>query len=202
MVLKLIKEVLKVGQSTLPYPFAPVELAPGYRGKPEYDPEQCIACAACMIACPPNALTMETDLELGTRTWSIFYGRCIYCARCEEVCPTGAIKLGPDFELASFSREDLTIRAEFRLAACSQCGAYFASAKELDHVLALLDQAGLPPDEAADRRALLLACPECRRKIDLPRVKPLVHAVFPPPVVEIEGIESSDLAAEASHGGL
>jgi len=58
--------------------------------------------------------------------------------------PTGAIKLGPDFELASFSAEDLTIRAEFRLAACSQCGAYFTSAKELDHVIALLDQAGLP----------------------------------------------------------
>ena len=33
---------------------------------------------------------VETDLEAGTRTWSIFYGRCIFCARCEEVCPTGA----------------------------------------------------------------------------------------------------------------
>jgi hydrogenase-4 component H len=178
MVLKLIREVLKVGQATVPYPFVPVEVAPGFRGKPEYSPEQCIACAACTIACPPNALSMESDLEYGTRTWSIFYGRCIFCARCEEVCPTGAIKLGHDFELTSFSREDLTIRAEFRLAACSQCGAYFASAKALDHALALLDQAGLPPEEAADRKALLSACPECRRKIDLPRVKVLVHEAF------------------------
>ena len=178
MVLKLIKEVLKVGQATLPYPFVPVELAPGFRGKPEYDPEQCIACASCTIACPPNALTMETDLEYGTRTWSIFYGRCIFCARCEEVCPTGAIRLGHDFELASFSREDLIVRAEFSLAACTECGAYFASAKELDHVLALLDQAGLPPEDTADRQALLRACPECRRKIDLVRVKPLIHQAF------------------------
>jgi hydrogenase-4 component H len=178
MVLKLIKEVLKVGQATVPYPFVAVEVAPGFRGKPEYNPEQCIACAACTIACPPNALMMESDLEYGTRTWSIFYGRCIYCARCEEVCPTGAIKLGHDFELASFSREDLTVRAEFRLAACSQCGAYFASAKELDHVLALLDQAGLPPEQAEDRKALLRACPECRRKIDLPRVKIPIHEAF------------------------
>jgi hydrogenase-4 component H len=178
MVLKLIKEVLKVGQATVAYPFAPVELQPGFRGKPEYNPEQCIACAACTIACPPNALNMETDLEQGTRTWSIFYGRCIFCGRCEEVCPTEAIKLIPDFELASFSRTDLTIEAEFRLAACRVCGAYFASAKELDHVLALLNQAGLPSEEAADRRALLHACPECRRKTDLPRVKSLVQEAF------------------------
>ena len=178
MVLKLIKEVLRVGRATVAYPFAPVEVAPGFRGKPEYDPEQCIACAACTIACPPNALSMDTDLEQGVRTWSIFYGRCIFCARCEEVCPTGAIHLGPDFEMASFSREDLTIQAEFRLAACAQCGAYYASAKTLAHVLALLAQNGLPPEEAEDRRALLLLCPECRRKTDLPRVKTLVHEAF------------------------
>lgn len=178
MVLKLIKEVLKVGQATVAYPFQPVELPPGFRGKPEYDPEQCIACAACTIACPPNALTMENDLETGVRTWSIFYGRCIFCARCEEVCPTGAIKLGTDFELASFSRADLTTQAHFRLAACVVCGAYFASAKALEHVLNLLDQAGLPPEEAADRRALLRACPECRRKIDLARVKVFVQEAF------------------------
>jgi hydrogenase-4 component H len=176
--LKLIKEVLRVGESTVPYPFVKVDVSPGFRGKPEYDPNQCIACAACTIACPPNALNMETDLEQGTRTWSIYYGRCIFCARCEEVCPTGAIKLGSDFELASFSREDLTIHAEFRLASCSRCGAYFASAKSLDHVLALLNQAGLPPESAEDRKALIKMCPECRRKTDLPRVKVVVQEAF------------------------
>jgi len=30
MVLKLIKEVLKVGQATLAYPFEPIELAPAF----------------------------------------------------------------------------------------------------------------------------------------------------------------------------
>jgi hydrogenase-4 component H len=176
--LKLIKEVLRVGNATVPYPFVKVELSPGFRGKPEYDPAQCIACAACVVACPPNALNMENDLEAGTRTWSIFYGRCIFCARCEEVCPTGAIRLGPDFELASFSREDLIIRAEFRLAACTRCGAYFAPEKSLVLVLDVLDKAGLPEDTAEDRKALVRMCPECRRKIDLPRVKPLVQEAF------------------------
>jgi len=178
MVLKLLREVIKVGKATHPYPFAPVELAPGFRGKPEYDPQQCIACAACTVACPPNALSMETDLENGTRTWAIFYGRCIYCARCEEVCPTGAIALGPDFELASFSRDDLTVRAEFQLAACRQCGAYFAPVKELEYMFALLQQAGLVAAEATAQRERLMMCPECRRKIDLPRVKELVQEAF------------------------
>ena len=176
--LKLIKEVLRVGNATVPYPFVKVEMVPGFRGKPEYDPIQCIACAACVIACPPNALNMETNLESGACTWSIDFGRCIFCARCEEVCPTGAIKLGDDFELASFSRQDLTIRADFSLASCTSCGAYFASAKSLDHVLALLDQAGLPPETAENRKALLLMCPECRRKTDLPRVKGIVQEVL------------------------
>lgn len=181
--LKLIREVLKVGQATVLYPFTPVEVAPGFRGKPEYDPQQCIACAACTIACPPNALSMENDLVQGIRTWSIFYGRCIFCARCEEVCPTGAIRLGPDFELASFSRDDLIVQADFPLAACSRCGVYFASAKALEHVLALLDSPHrdllpVPDEEAADRRALLRMCPECRRKTDLPRVKALVQEAF------------------------
>jgi hypothetical protein len=44
--------------------------------------------------------------------------------------------------------------------------------------LALLNQAGLPAKEAADRKALLSVCPECRRKIDLPKVKPLVQEAF------------------------
>ncbi len=174
MVLKLIRDVIRVGEATVPYPFVPVEVAPGFRGKPEYNPEQCVACAACTIACPSNALSMETDAGEGTRTWQIFYGRCIFCARCEEVCPTGAIQLGQDFELAVMNRADLITRADFRLAACRACGDFFAPQKELEYVLSLLEQAGLLAEpDGANRRALLELCPACRRAADVPLIERL-----------------------------
>ncbi len=175
--LKLFKEVLKVGEATLPYPFEPVEVMPGFRGKPSHDPERCIACAACALACPPNALTMTTDLDQGLRTWSLFVGRCIYCGRCEEVCPTGAIHLSPDFELAVMDKRDLYERADYALAACRCCGVYFAPAKEIAYVGALLQQSSLAAEALASARALLAVCPECKRKNDVPKMVRLQQEV-------------------------
>lgn len=168
--LKLIKEVLRVGEATLAYPFEPIEVMPGFRGKPLHDPIKCIACAACAIACPPNALSITTDLDQGLRTWSLFMGRCIYCGRCEEVCPTGAITLSPDFELAVMNKQDLYDQADYKLAACRICGMYFAPAKEIEYVSALLGQSHLSEDASASARALLEICPECKRKNDVTKM--------------------------------
>ena len=44
--LKLLKIVRDAGEVTIKYPFAPAEFTPTFRGKPEYDPKRCIACAA------------------------------------------------------------------------------------------------------------------------------------------------------------
>ena len=168
--LKLIKEVLKVGEATLPYPFQPLEVMPGFRGKPHHDPERCMACAACAIACPPNALSLTNDFDRGLRSWAFFAGRCIYCGRCEEVCPTGAITLSADFELAVMNKADLYARADYQLAACRVCGVYFAPRKELEHVFGLLQQSGLPQSDEAETRAWLEVCPECKRRADVPKM--------------------------------
>ena len=177
MVLKLIRQVVKVGEATVLYPFTPVEVAPGFRGRPQHDPKQCISCAACIQACPPNALTMETDPDSGVQTWTIFYGRCIYCARCEEVCPTGAIQLSHDFELAVMNKADLYDRADYNLAACQHCGYLSAPQKELDYAIALLEQSGFSKQEIEERRQLLALCPSCRRKIDLQKMIHLYQEV-------------------------
>lgn len=170
---KLLQEVIRVGEATTKYPLAPIDLAPGFRGKPIHDHAKCIACAACTMACPPNALAMDTDVENGVRTWSLFYGRCIFCGRCEEVCPTGAITLSPEFEMAAFSKDDLVVRAHYKLNECSQCRRYFAPSKELAYALALLVQAGLPEPEMAQRRELMEICPDCKRKNEVERIKAL-----------------------------
>lgn len=168
--LKLLKEIFRTGDATVRYPFAPIDVPADFRGKPEYDAHNCIACAACTIACPPNAIAMRTDLEAGTRTWSIDYGRCVFCGRCEEVCPTAAIRLSPEFELAVTRKEDLVRTGVFRLADCTVCGKPFTAAKELAYVCELLERSGRDANATERERQLLSSCPECRRKHDLEQI--------------------------------
>ncbi|MFR0171010.1 hypothetical protein ACLHZR_31535, partial [Escherichia coli] len=44
--LKLLKTIMRAGTVTVKYPFAPLEVSPGFRGKPDLMPSQCIACGA------------------------------------------------------------------------------------------------------------------------------------------------------------
>jgi hydrogenase-4 component H len=165
--LKLLKIISRAGEATAKYPFAPYPVSPGFRGKPELDPRQCIACAACTTACPANALTMSTDSQADSRTWSLNLGRCIFCGRCEEVCPTHAITLTPEFELAVGKKSDLLQQATFRLQHCAECGEPFASAKEVAYVADLLVQSGLTLTD--EQRALFSVCPDCKRKATVMR---------------------------------
>lgn len=64
-----IKKVIKTGTATSSYPLEPIAVDKNFRGKPEQNPQQCIGCAACVNACPSNALTVETDLATGELAW-------------------------------------------------------------------------------------------------------------------------------------
>lgn len=100
-----IKKVIKTGTATSSYPLEPIAVDKNFRGKPEQNPQQCIGCAACVNACPSNALTVEADLATGELAWEFNLGRCIFCGRCEEVCPTAAIKLSQEYELAVWKKK-------------------------------------------------------------------------------------------------
>ncbi|WP_241156482.1 MULTISPECIES: 4Fe-4S dicluster domain-containing protein [unclassified Adlercreutzia] len=188
MMLKLFKEIRKTGCGTVGYPYAPLDLPKGYRGKPSHLEEACIACGACAVACPPNAISMELTSSQDQITWAINYGRCVFCGRCEEVCPTFAIKLSDEFELAVMSKEDLEESCAYPVATCACCGKPYASAKEIDYARRVLARAGgasadapaaasgasaastaASADVAADVAASLSKidlCLECRRRDD------------------------------------
>ncbi|WXS23472.1 formate hydrogenlyase complex iron-sulfur subunit [Salmonella enterica subsp. enterica serovar Infantis] len=100
-----IKKVIKTGTATSSYPLEPIAVDKNFRGKPEHNPQQCIGCAACVNACPSNALTVETLLATNELAWQFNLGRCIFCGRCEEVCPTAAIKLSQEYELAVWKKK-------------------------------------------------------------------------------------------------
>lgn len=173
--LKTLRNILKTGDATIKYPFAPYDTVPYMRGKPEHDLEKCIACAACAVACPPNAIQMPTDLSAGTITWSIDYGRCIFCGRCEEVCPVVAIKLTNEFELAVASKSDLIEDCTYTLQKCSKCGQYFAPRKEVDYAVRIME-ADKDNPEAQEAARLAGICPTCKRIADATAAQAAVRA--------------------------
>lgn len=85
-----IKKVIKTGTATSSYPLEPIAVDKNFRGKPEHNPQQCIGCAACVNACPSNALTVETDLATNELAWQFNLGRCIFCNSPALHCVTAA----------------------------------------------------------------------------------------------------------------
>lgn len=165
--LKLLKILMRAGQPTVKYPFAPLTVSPGFRGKPKLEPHQCMACAACASACPTNALTMETDMTTQTRIWQLYLGRCIFCGRCEEVCPTRAIQLTAEYELTVLHKSDLYTRATFRLLSCTQCQRPFTTIKSVALAAALQAQQQNTPHLLETLQQQASRCPECRRQAAL-----------------------------------
>ena len=90
------------------HPDAPPELAPATRGLPVLDQARCDASAACVDACPTEAI------RLVERTWSLDAGACIFCGACARACPRDAIRLGPEVGLAASDRADLVIVRSLR----------------------------------------------------------------------------------------
>lgn len=107
---------------TIMYPEVKREYAPVYRGqhvlkRDENGAERCTSCGMCAVACPAEAITMESGErkkgeehlyreEKYAKKYEINMLRCIFCGLCEEACPKEAIFLTDRIVDAEFERDD------------------------------------------------------------------------------------------------
>jgi formate hydrogenlyase subunit 6/NADH:ubiquinone oxidoreductase subunit I len=101
---------LRRGPQTRGYPARALELTAAARGLPELDATRCDANAACVAACPTDAIVVAEG------TWRLDAGRCVFCAACVDACPTGALEMGRRVELADRTREALVTSHPIRSA--------------------------------------------------------------------------------------
>jgi NADH-quinone oxidoreductase subunit I len=108
--------------ATVNYPDEKRFIAPVYRGqhvlkRDENGAERCTACGMCAVACPAEAITMESAErkkgeegmyreEKYAKIYEINMLRCIFCGLCEEACPKEAIFLTDRIVDTEYERDD------------------------------------------------------------------------------------------------
>jgi len=106
---------------TIMYPEVKRPIAPLWRGqhvlkRDENGAERCTSCGMCAVACPAEAITMESGErkkgeehlyreEKYAKMYEINMLRCIFCGLCEEACPKEAIFLTDRLVDAEYERD-------------------------------------------------------------------------------------------------
>jgi hydrogenase-4 component H len=120
---------------TTKFPAEPCIVPEKYRGKPEFDLDECIGCGACVNVCPSSiCLQMEDDLEAEppVRRITLNYYSCIFCGNCSDNCTTEkGINLSRQWDLAGLDRSAMTETHEFELQLCEKCGELIGTKKHL-----------------------------------------------------------------------
>jgi len=119
---------------TTRFPAVPCEVPERYRGKPEFDLDECIGCGACVNVCPTEALTQLDDTQSNPpkRKITLRYDTCIFCGNCQDNCTTEkGIYLSRQWDLATLDRGSTVETQEYELQLCEKCGAIIGTKKHL-----------------------------------------------------------------------
>lgn len=153
---------------TIMFPEQKREFAPIYRGRhvlkrDENGAERCTSCGMCAVACPAEAITMESgERKKGEEhlyreekyavRYEINMLRCIYCGFCEEACPKEAIFLTDRLVPTEFDRDDFIYGKDKLLEPIDK--RIDVSKRQTPEVLAFKKIPGLKHNELYDRTQL------------------------------------------------
>ena len=174
------------------FPRVAIEPVDGYRGKPEYSEEFCVACGACHFVCIGNAIKMidpeepVKDPKQAVRKMEVHYDMCNFCGNCQAHCITEkGITLTKTFELSCFDRKLAMESVEKELIICELCHSIVASRDHLkwlvrrlgtlsfgNPTLLLANQrelvpvdSGQPGEDLRRPDIVKVLCPKCRQTV-------------------------------------
>ncbi len=111
----IIRERLRQGYRTTPFPVEQPNLPEEFRGLPIIGSQDCLEnCQRCAEECPTEVIQIikqNTDEANGPKQGiQIDLGNCLFCTICQDNCPVEKIKYSRNHSLAATSRNDLMVR--------------------------------------------------------------------------------------------
>ena len=115
------------------------------------DPLKCIACMACAVNCPTEALSYHDTAA--TRKIFCRMNHCISCGTCVAICDEKAAELRHQVKLPTLRLNRKIEISRANLEACERCGVFFISEKHLSKI------------RKQNSDSYILMCPECKQMV-------------------------------------